>query len=374
MAEVTPKASTTSTHEVTDELTPALDKTLRAAEQMLIYAAQNGIAVDDDVAQKIINATKHQVGTPWDGDEGAKLLSAIAVLAAKVRPVTADTLEWGRTIAPRQIRYYTAVAVALVLVIVPLSILSFVTTGISASISTDLQTANNLAVSLHTQLDTPLATQPHNGQSQKKSPAEPPPVVAAPPGTLGELQQFAATIRAVKDHTAQLSGFLWAAKPPTSLPTPSPSSAPGKKPDPYELKPELPNTLPALQQETNEKTALFQEVRRHAKDVQDTVSLFYGAIGTFVLPMFYALLGACAYLLRLFSKELSSGSFSNQYDIAARFFVALIGGLIVGLFNNFTITGASLSPLALAFLVGYAADVFFTFLENLLQGFKKSAA
>jgi hypothetical protein len=129
-----------------------------------------------------------------------------------------------------------------------------------------------------------------------------------------------------------------------------------------------------LRDQTNHTTEVFQDVRRRAKDVQDIVSLYYGAVGTFVLPMLYALLGACAYLLRLFSKELSSGLFSNKYDIAARFFIALIGGLIVGLFNNFTITGTTLSPLALAFLVGYAADVFFTFLENLLLGFKKSTS
>jgi hypothetical protein len=343
---------------VADELSPSLDKTLRAAQQMLIYAAQSGIAVDEDVAQKIIDAGKHDAGSPWDGAEGGKLLSAIAALAAKVRPVTADTLEWGRTIAPRQIRYYTGVAVALVLVIVPLSILSFVTTGLSSSITTDLQGANNLAVALHTQLETPLST-------TKTAPATPIVDPAAPPGSLGELQQFAATIRAIKDHTAQLSKFLFGAIAPPSLPWAPPD---------YELDPKLKNSLSVLQAETNKKTAIFQEVRRHAKDVQDTVSLYYGAIGTFVLPMFYALLGACAYLLRLFSKELSSGSFSNQYDIAARFFVALIGGLIVGLFNNFTITGASLSPLALAFLVGYAADVFFSFLENLLQSFRKPAA
>ena len=45
---------------------------------------------------------------------------------------------------------------------------------------------------------------------------------------------------------------------------------------------------------------------------------------------------------------------------------------MVGLFNNFTVTQtASLPPLALAFLVGYAVDVFFSFLEGLLQAFSK---
>ena len=49
------------------------------------------------------------------------------------------------------------------------------------------------------------------------------------------------------------------------------------------------------------------------------------------------------------------------------------GGAVVGLFNNFTVTEqASIPPLALAFLVGYAVDVFFAFLEGLLKAFTKS--
>jgi hypothetical protein len=46
----------------------------------------------------------------------------------------------------------------------------------------------------------------------------------------------------------------------------------------------------------------------------------------------------------------------------------------VGLFNNnFTISQTpSISPLAIAFLVGYAVDVFFSFLEGLTAAFTKS--
>jgi hypothetical protein len=57
---------------------------------------------------------------------------------------------------------------------------------------------------------------------------------------------------------------------------------------------------------------------------------------------------------------------------SAHFVVAAIGGGVVGLFNNFTLgQSASIPPLAIAFLVGYAVDGFFSFLENLLQTFAK---
>jgi hypothetical protein len=58
---------------------------------------------------------------------------------------------------------------------------------------------------------------------------------------------------------------------------------------------------------------------------------------------------------------------------SARFLIAAIGGAVVGLFNNFTIgQGASIPPLAIAFLLGYAVDVFFAFLDGMLQPFTKA--
>jgi ABC-type Fe3+-siderophore transport system permease subunit len=66
-------------------------------------------------------------------------------------------------------------------------------------------------------------------------------------------------------------------------------------------------------------------------------------------------------------------TFTPSVANSARFLMAGIGGAVVGLFNNFSITqGASIPPLAIAFLVGYAVDVFFSFLESLLQAFTKT--
>jgi len=85
----------------------------------------------------------------------------------------------------------------------------------------------------------------------------------------------------------------------------------------------------------------------------------------------YALFGACAYLLRTAKVHIRNKSYIPSYADSARFMIAGIGGAVVGLFNNFVVTqGATISPLALAFLVGYAVDVFYAFLDGLLQQFK----
>jgi len=85
------------------------------------------------------------------------------------------------------------------------------------------------------------------------------------------------------------------------------------------------------------------------------------------------LLGTCAYLLRSFKRHIRDQTYIPHYANSARFIIAAIGGAVVGLFNNFSITqGPSISPLAVAFLVGYAVDVFYTFLDGLLQKFIKN--
>src|ERR1700691_5763818 len=125
----------------------------------------------------------------------------------------------------------------------------------------------------------------------------------------------------------------------------------------------MPETLDTL-------TSTYQDDRLFAQDTLDLVSVYYGAIATCILPVLYALLGACAYLLRTFEQQMAIRTFMPSVANSARFLIAAIGGAVVGLFNNFTITpGASLTPLAIAFLVGYAVDVFFSFLEGLLQAF-----
>jgi hypothetical protein len=62
-----------------------------------------------------------------------------------------------------------------------------------------------------------------------------------------------------------------------------------------------------------------------------------------------------------------------SHTTLARLVIAGIAGMVVGLFNNPSITQTgSLPPLALAFLVGYAADIFFAFLEGATQSIYKS--
>jgi len=120
-------------------------------------------------------------------------------------------------------------------------------------------------------------------------------------------------------------------------------------------------------------TDTYQEVRNFAQVLLTDITVFYGAISSCILPVLYALLGTCAYLIRTFEDQMSNRTFTPSAANSARFLIAGIGGLVIGLFHDITITQqASLPPLGLAFLIGYAVDVFFTFLEGLIKVFSRT--
>ncbi|MEJ8816094.1 hypothetical protein WKW77_33935 [Variovorax ureilyticus] len=116
----------------------------------------------------------------------------------------------------------------------------------------------------------------------------------------------------------------------------------------FELAPGLANLSGALRQ----RISTFQLVRQFAQKT-----------------------GALAYLLRSYQKQLKERTFMSFDSHVARFVIAAIGGGVVGLFTNFTSgggAGVSISPLAIAFLVGYATDVFFSFLDSFVHTYVQS--
>jgi hypothetical protein len=339
---------------------------LEDAERLLKYASEVGLDIEGDIRDHILTA-RVAVTAGWDEPTAANLLAALAKLAARLKPVTAESLKACEADARSTVRHDLRVAIWLAAFIVPFSLASFVATAISNTIKQDITTANELAVTLRAQLGPlPSATD----AAAPATPAAAPGTVRATPDAtvIAELQLYATTIRTIDARARQLNVLVFFIER-------DPFAAIRKDPAKIHATFQLPTGLPNFAVAADQRTNVYQDVRYFAQNLVDDVSFFYGAISACVLPALYALLGTCAYLLRSFEQQIANRTFTPSVANSARFLIAAIGGAVVGLFNNFTIgQGASISPLAIAFLVGYAVDVFFTFLEGMIQAFTKGNA
>lgn len=341
------------------------DEVLSDAERLLKYAAETGVAVDVKARDYILEARATQA-EGWTEETAANLLTALTTLTQLLKPVTAESLRASKDQTGSTVRSYWIVAVCLTCIIVPFSLVSFLATAISNAIRSDITTANELAVKLRAQLGPPPAKDQAAAATAAGAKPAPLPVGLNDTDVITELQQYASTIRAIDARARQLNTLVLGAE---RDPFASKRNNPTQVHDTFEL----PEGLPDFAAAAGGRTQVYQDVRYFAQNVLDNVSFFYGAITTCILPVLYALLGTCAYLLRSFDQQIVLRTFMPSVANSARFLIAAIGGAVVGLFNNFTITqGASIPPLAIAFLVGYAVDVFFSFLESLLQVFTKN--
>jgi hypothetical protein len=345
---------------------------LEDSERLLKYAAEFGIEIDQITRDHVLQARSAASSGAWTEQTAANLITALTMLASRVKPVTAASLKACCDETRPTVKNYLTVAIWLAAFIVPFSVASFLAVAISGNIRTDLATANDLAVKLQGQLGYPQQeTQPGTAPVFPCAPfpaatPEQPPASVDKNEIIGELQLYASTIRSIDAHARQLKLLV-----PNNESDPCYSIR--KEPAKLHAIFQLPAGLPNLAQAAQDRTTLYQDIRYFAQNLLDDESFFYGAMTTCILPVLYALLGTCAYLLRTFEEQMNSRTFLPSEANSARFLIAAIGGAVVGLFNNFTMAqGASLSPLALAFLVGYAVDVFFAFLEGLLQMFTRN--
>jgi hypothetical protein len=331
---------------------------LEDAERLLKYAAESGIVVDDATRDSILEA-RATSSDKWTEKTVGNFLAALTKLAVELKPVTAESLRNFNT-KPTVQRYWI-VAIVLAAFIVPYSVASFVVSNISQTIQSEINAANDLAVKLNVQVGSSAGQTPTaDGASAPASP------VASGVSTVDvdtELQTFASTIRAIYAQTGQLNHFVFDAVDP-------PCTNRATCRDWFELP--VPLLQTQLGAEATKRIRFYQDVRFFGNTVVGAVSVFYGAVAACILPMLYALLGTCAYLLRCFSQQMKNRTFVPSRSDSPRFLIAAIGGAMVGFFGHLAFSqDTSISPLAIAFLIGYAVDIFFSFLDGLIQTFTK---
>ena len=366
--------------------TDALDET----HMLLAYAASAGINIEPEVSEAIAHARAANERHSWNADIEAKFWPAKSKLGLSVKPVTAESLAAGAIgTAANATRRNFLRTVVLAVVIVPISIVMFINTSISNDVASLLKENDAAAIAVHEQLVTyqsalEQAARTAGGSANKNGNTTNSVGVSQAllsPNLVEKLAQFARVSRQIFADSKILNLFIFnaAAEPAWAGPCDSGTADQHQRKDCEKIRRDNleldvragdpAGPYPSIIDQGFVKLAAYQDIRAFARQAQQMNLVIYGAVTAYVLPVAYALLGACAFVLRNVAAQTGTKTYRPSYLNRARLIIALIAGTVVGLFNNFT-QGVSVSPLAVAFLVGYAVEVFFSFLDAFVHTFE----
>jgi hypothetical protein len=331
------------------------------AELLLRYAAESGIAVPLDIVEPILLARTVLGAKAWTDRAICAFYSAFTRLAAMLKPVSIASLKTPEGVIAQNVGTYRRWGIALTCIVVLLSMLSFVNSGIAERISRDIEENNLIAATLRAQLgpsDTQYTKTDQICVVEKGPIASPGLPAVGQLDTIIQLQHFASVLRDVDSRSVKLNWFVLRAE---------------QRPDFTMAQMQLDPQLADFHRAAFCKIGVYEEVRNFAQNILADDTVIYGAVTAYLLPVLYALLGAFAFQIRRFTDQISTRSFEKSRVNVARMIAAVVAGSIVSLFNGFT-QGATLSPLAIAFLVGYGVEIFYAFLDRMIAAFASNGA
>jgi hypothetical protein len=124
--------------------------------------------------------------------------------------------------------------------------------------------------------------------------------------------------------------------------------------------------------EANYQIELYQLIRDYAQDKSSFDKGYFGALTIYLLPVAYALLGAFLYAFRSYCDRGRHHRQIGQFpDRISQFLMAGIGGIAVSSFNALLPKDILLSPLAIAFVIGYSIDAFTSRIDRYIHKFVK---
>lgn len=372
-------------------------QSLQDAEELLSYAAQTGRFPLEEPGHReslkqwvIDGVTNARVAVENDaltkGIANA-FWASFADLSRITRPVTAATL---RTPERRGFGFLDLFVILLVLLLIPASLFLFVNSSVANQVSQLITEQNSSALNLWSQVQysrnaattrSPPATGGNAAAEDRGAAAQSRAyAVAAQPGAgsgvarltpeelFAEVVDFARKNHWLRETAVRLNtfiGFRGLVIDETPI-----NFGQGNHEGLTELNvsPQI-NTLEQIHEAAIQQILMYQHIRNFAQAVLKTDSILYSGVTTYLLPALYALLGAALYGLRNYAKMVQLRAYSRSSANTARYFIALIAGTVIGLFGSLLPQNLSLPPLAVAFLVGYAVEAFFSRLDGVIARF-----
>jgi len=135
--------------------------------------------------------------------------------------------------------------------------------------------------------------------------------------------------------------------------------------------------LEQLNEEINalERQKLADANRERSRQAQLAGKFVLDILQGYLLPLLYGVLGAATFVLRTISRQIETVTYSDEAGVQhlSRISLGALAGIMVGWFsfliNTSTFFG-TVSPLAIAFLVGYNIELFFSLMDVAINRFK----
>lgn len=374
------------------QATDLFRRSLDDAEQLLSYAAHSGrfplepVGVKEGVKGWVIDAILNaraavDGGKPISKETAAAFWAAFADLSRITSPVTAASLELSNK---SPIKLLKAFVVLLSAFVIAFSIFISVKESIAKQVSQLITEQNEAALKLWSQV-----------QYVRNQAAAPAALPAADNGaTATERRAYAAAALRSSETAARVTpdelfaGVVefsrknnWLRETATQLnnyfnfgvlvdiaPVVFNETHPDKLTR-INVRPEIIHSASDVINEVFHQVLVYQHIRNFAQAVQQKTIISTAIVSNF-LPAIYALLGAALYGFRHYAKLVEQKAYTKSSANSARYFIALIAGTVVGLFGTLFLQNSPLPPLAIAFLVGYAVEAFFSRLDGFIERFR----
>lgn len=355
--------------------TPQFYAALDDAEVLLGYAASNGLLPPTnpgDVVEGIIQARE---ATQVSARVAIAFWAGYANLSKLVKPVTAASI---RACAAASLVKEKIGAIVLVSFIIAFSIFLFMNNQTATETRNLIEQQNAAALKLWDSLQIIKPGASESASQALPSAAGTKNVAVVSDRVFQDTVEFARRNQWLLQSAIKLHywfNFWWTNYDPLQVTF---NAAYGDKDslgrvDHLLVSPEI-STSDEIAKEVINQIKAYQLLRDYAQLLYTNDSIIYGGITTYLLPTIYALLGAFLYGFRLYSRLMRRTTYLRSAAHSARFFIAAIAGLVVGLFGSLLPQSLALSQLAVAFLVGYAVEAFFSWLDDMILKLKKIAS
>ncbi len=364
----------TAPHEK-DALSADFSGALADAELLLQHASSNGLLpLDGDAAQQSTRTMINDLVTAQEAARSGEVPQhvviafwvAYAQLAAVLRPVNAASLAACKKMSLAGLKLCSTALVAMVIVF---SIFLFMSNSTLSDTSELIDQQNAAALTLWSDLQM-LASE--TGQGTARGGGDPQSEAIIAERTFSDMVEFSRKNAWLLQTASRLNGWFTPWWIRLSIDDVSFNGEGKDRLDHLNVPPGL-STVAQIKEEAINQIKAYQNIREFALALYKIDTLIYSSLSTYALPTIYALLGAFLYGFRLYSRLIRRMEYRPSAAHSARYFIAAIAGLVVGLFGSLLPKSLALPPLAIAFLVGYAVEAFFSRLDYSIRRLKAEA-